>query len=797
MKASINWLREYTDIPRDSARVQRELILTGTAVESVERLDGGMENVVVGRVLSCRDHENSDHLHVCTVDVGGEAPLQIVCGAPNVREGILVPTALVGARLPGGTEIRAGKLRGVESFGMLCSATELNIPQELYPSVGPAGLLILNEDYAPGTDVREVFGIMDEVLDVEVLANRPDCLSVWGLAREAAAVFGLPFRLPALDCHEAEGQRLEDYVKITVRDEDLCPRYAARVVRNVTVGPSPLWLRAYLHAAGMRSINNIVDITNFVMLETGHPMHAFDLDRVRGREIIVRRAEAGEKLTTLDKKEHVLSGGELLICDGEGPTGLAGIMGGLESEIEESTGTLLFECAAFDRSSIRLTARALGIRTESSGRFERGVNPRTVMQALDRACHLVEALQAGEVTGGCADLYPNPLAPVQIEASVRRIADRCGVDIPGEEMAGILRRLHFEAELSGDELRVTAPDFRQDIDQEADVCEEVLRMAGYDRIPVTLMRGEARQGFDSERRLRQKALGGLLNALGYDEIYNYSFFGRKQLESLRLADGDERLDALRIRNPLGEDTALMRTTLVPDMLKTLALNMTRGSEQALLYEFGTVFSKQSGENTPYDEQPWLCLGRCGQGSDFYSLRDTVLLLCERQGVKYSIGAKAEPYLHPGRSAAVTAGGRLIARLGEVHPAVAADYGLDGRAYVAEIDLDAFWAAATPMPAVKELPRMPAVNRDIALVLDANQELLPVMEAIRRAGGALLEDVRLFDVYRGSQLPGGKKSCAFSLSFRAADRSLEEKEITALMDKVQRSVKAQFGAEIRA
>lgn len=797
MKASINWLKDYTDLPESSAEVERRLILTGTAVESVEPLDGGIEKVVVGRVLSCRDHENSDHLHVCMVDAGAGEPLQIVCGAPNVKEGLLVPVALVGAKLPGGIEIKAGKLRGVDSFGMLCSSTELNIPQELYPSIGSAGLLVFNEEYAPGTDVRDVFGIRDEVVDVEVLANRPDCLSVWGLAREAAAVFGKPFRLPALDYREDDQDSIARHVKISVRDADLCPRYAARVVKNVRIAPSPLWLRAYLHAAGMRSINNIVDITNFVMLETGHPMHAFDLSRVRGAEIIVRRAEAGEKLTTLDEKEHALSGGELLICDSEGPTGLAGIMGGLESEIEESTKTLLFECAAFDRSSIRLTARALGIRTESSGRFERGVNPRTVMQALDRACHLVEELNAGEVVTGFVDLYENPLGPATVRASVKNIAGRCGVDIRSDEMVDILRRLHFEVLEEGDSLTVTAPDFRQDIEQEADICEEVLRMAGYDRIPATLMKGEARQGFDSESRLRKKALSSLLNGIGYDEIYNYSFFGQKQLDSLRLEEGDERLNPVRIRNPLGEDTALMRTTLVPDMLKTLALNMARGNEQALLYEFGTVFANRPHESSPYDEQPWLCLGRSGEGSDFYALRDAVLLLCERQGLKFAISARPENYLHPGRSAGISANGRLIARLGEVHPAVAAEYGMDTRAYVAEIDLRAFWAAATPMPAVKELPRMPAVSRDIALVIDNRQELLPVMEAIRRAGGALLEDVRLFDVYRGSQLAEGKKSCAFSLVFRAPDKSLEEKEITALMDKVQRSVKAQFGAEIRA
>ena len=797
MKTSLNWLRQYTDIPADAQQFQRDMIMTGTAVEGVEALDGGMSGVVVGRVVRCVPHENSDHLHVCMVDAGQGEPLQIVCGAPNVREGILAPVALVGARLPGGHEIKQGKLRGVDSHGMLCSATELNVPQELYPSVGAEGLLIFQEEYAPGSDVRPILGIDDHIVDVEVLANRPDCLSVWGLAREAAAVFDAPFRLPALD-YTQSSQRIEDMVSIRVDDPDLCPRYAGRVVTDVRIGPSPLWLRAYLHAAGMRSINNIVDITNFVMLETGHPMHAFDLDQVRGRQIIVRRAKPGETLTTLDEKQHTLTGSELMICDAQGPTGLAGIMGGLDSEITDNTHSILFECAAFDRTNTRMTARALGIRTEASGRFERGVNPLTVPQALDRACHLVEQLGAGQPTTGMLDLYPNPAQPATVTASVQRIAQRSGVDIPGEEMLALLRRLHFTAEVKGDELTATAPIFRQDIEGEADLCEEVLRLAGYDRIPSTLMRGEATPGGDSENRLRQKKLARLLGGLGYDEIINYSFFGQKQLDSLSLPQDDPRLNALRIRNPLGEDTALMRTTLAPDMLRVLALNMSRGTQQAMLYEFGTVFDAASPtQEGLIAERPCLCLGSYGDKESFYTLRDTVLALLQREGVAWDITARAEPYLHPGRSAVITGKEGIIARVGEVHPDTLDAYDMDGKAYLAEIDLEQLYRHARPMDQVRDLPRMPAVSRDIALVLDKGQELLPVMNAIRRAGGALMEDVALFDVYRGAQAGEGKKSAAFALTFRAADRTLEEQEIAALMDKVQRSVKAQFGAEVRS
>ena len=797
MKTSIEWLKQYTPIPEDLQQWQQDMIMTGTAVEGLQPLGEGLSGVVVGQVLTCVPHENSDHLHVCTVDAGQGEPLQVVCGAPNVAAGQLVPTALVGATLPNGLTIKAGKIRGVESQGMLCSATELNVPQELYPSVGEAGLLVFQEDHPVGADVKPILGLQDVVVDVEILANRPDCLSVWGLARESATAHDLPFSMPSTQFDEAQDS-IHDHVKIKSLNPELCPRYAGRVIKNVKIAPSPRWMQRALHAAGMRPINNIVDITNYVMLEAGHPMHAFDLDQVRGREIIVRKANPGESLTTLDGKHHVLNGNELMICDAQGPTGLAGIMGGLESEITEHTKEILFECASFDRTNTRITARGLGTRTEASGRFERGVSPRTVMTALDRACHLVQQLGAGEVVGGVIDLYPSPLSPVTVKGSVQRIARLSGVDISGQEMVQLLRRLGFVVALSGDELTATAPDWRQDIEQEADLCEEVLRLAGYSRIPSTLLRGETTAGFDSPARQQQRILSRLLNGLGYDEIINFSFFGQKQLDSLGLPADDPRLAAVQIRNPLGEDTALMRTTLAPDMLKVLALNMNHGNAEALLYEYGALYDPRTlTEDGLPTERAALSLGCYGKEQSFYALRDTVLTLLRQQGTSFSIDAGQEPYLHPGRTAVITASGQRIAVIGEVHPSTAEDYGMDERAWMAEIDLDALAAAAQPMEKVQDLPRMPAVSRDIALVLLESQQLLPVMEAIRRAGGKTLEDVQLFDVYRGAQLGEQKKSAAFSLTLRAPDRTLTEQEIAALMDKVQRSVKAQFGAEVRS
>lgn len=797
MKVSLNWIRQYTDIPLSPEAYMNRMIMTGTAIDALENLDKGLENVVVGRVLRCEKLAGSDHLSVCQVDAGCREPLQIVCGAPNVKAGMVAPVALPGARLPGGMAIKKGKIRGVESHGMLCSADELDIPQHLYPSVGAEGLLVLPDDLAPGGSVSAALGLDDIVADFDILANRPDCLSVWGIARESAAALNTAFNMPEISFRETD-DRIEDHTRVTVEEPALCPRYAARVVKNVRIGPSPLWLRARLHAAGMRSINNIVDITNFIMLETGHPMHAFDLQHVKGRHIIVRKAQPGETLTTLDGKTHALIGDELLICDEGGPTGLAGIMGGLDSEITSDTREILFECAAFDRANTRITARRLGIRTESSGRFERGVSPCTVMTALDRACQMTEMLGAGDIVSGAIDIYPVPQAAAAVTGSVRSIQRLMGVDIPAEEMVSILRRLYFKADVSGDTLTATAPDFRQDIGHEADLAEEVLRMAGYDCIPSTRLRGETTQGGNSLSGRRRAKLAGLLSGMGFDEIMTYSFTGQRQLDMLGMDADDKRQRPFRIINPLGEDTAVMRTTLAADMLRVLATNMNHGNGDAALYEFGTLFDfdSRTDEGLPM-ETPSLALGCYGAGADFYALRDTVLTLLNREGVAWDIQPGGEPWMHPGRCAQITAGGETVAVVGEAHPDVADRFALTERAFVADVYLDRLYRHAKPLDTVNDLLRTPAVGRDIALVLPEGQPLLPVQQAICRAAGDLLEDVRLFDVYRGAQAGEGKKSAAFAMTFRAPDRTLTEQEITALMDRIVRSVTAQFGAEVRS
>ncbi len=797
MKLPMQWIKEYAPIPVDAKTYQDRMIWTGTAVEGVEALGEDIENVVVGRVLAVDKVEGSDHLHVCSVDAGQGAPLQVVCGAPNVTPGILVPVALEGAKLPGGVRIKKGKLRGVVSEGMLCSATELNVPQEMYPSVGDAGLFIFHEEYPLGTDVKTIFGLDDTVIDFEILANRPDCLCAWGVARETAVAFKTSFKKPDITVKEADGS-VHDHVKVTVEDTDFCPRYVARVVKNVRVGPSPLWLRKYLFGAGMRSINNVVDITNFVMLETGHPMHAFDLGRVRGGEIIVRKASAGETIMTLDGKERALTGIELLICDGEGPTGVAGIMGGEESEITEETKALMFECAAFDRTGTRLAARSLAMRTEASSRFEKGVCPKTALEAMQRACQLVNLLDAGDVVPGIIDVYPNPQKPQVIHASLNRIAGRTGVNIPAQTMVDILKSLYFEVAVNGDEIDVSVPAFRQDVEGEADLSEEVLRIFGYGSIPATRLRGEATPGGRSEAMRFRDALGIKLNGMGFSEIMNFSFISFKALEKLKLPAGDGRNKPLMLLNPLGEDTRVMRPSLAPGMLQTLALNMNRGNEKAWLYEIAAVFDahRPTAEKLP-TETPTLCIGMYGGGADFYTLRGAVQALLMGLGIKTETVPGGESYHHPGRCARLMMGGQTLAVLGEVHPDTMEEFDMPERALIAEIDLSLTQALAVPMGDVKPLPRYPAVSRDLALVMADSQPVGPVMAAMEKAAGALLEECRMFDVYRGAQLGEGKKSVAFSLTFRATNHTLTEAEITAAMEKVLKACASEYGAVIRS
>ena len=795
MKLAMNMIREYAEIPVTPKEYESRMIMSGTAVEGVDDVSGGIEKVVVGRVLTCEDVEGT-HLHQCTVDVGGEEPLHIVCGAPNVKPGVLVPVALDGSKLPGGIKIKKGKLRGMVSEGMLCAATELKVPQELYPSVGDEGLLIFNEDYPVGSDIRPILGIDDYAVDFEILANRPDCLSAIGIARETAAALGTTFKKPDTTVVEAGGD-INNEVSVRVDDAEGCPRYAARVIKNVRIAPSPMWMRKYLHAAGLRSINNIVDITNYIMLEYGHPMHAFDLSKVRGRQIIVRRAAEGEKLTTLDGVERDLRTADLVICDAEGPTGFAGIMGGEESEITEGTTEVMFECAAFDRTGIRLSGRAHGMRTESSGRFERGVCAATVMEALDRACHLVNELDAGDVVSGCIDLYPAPKPQQTIVADPERIRIRAGVQIPDEAMLEILNKLFFQAEMVDGKIVVKVPAFREDLDGEADICEECLRMYGYEHIGATPLHGLTTQGGVSPMKALKNRLGKILQGLNYLEIMNFSYVGVKEIAKLELPQDDWRMDPMPIRNPLGEDTAVMRPTLVGSMCKTLSYNMNHATEAANLYEMAAIFDHHNltAEGLPTETQT-LCLGSYGENADFFSVRSAVEALLNAYGIRCEVEAGGEVYHHPGRCAKLVRGNQVFAVIGEVHPTVRENFDMPKRAVIAEVNLQQLLEMGKPMGEMKPLPRFPAMSRDLALVMKDSVLVGPLMADMRKAAGNLLENIEMFDVYRGAQIGEGNKSVAFSLTFRASDRTLTDEEVLKAMDKVMKVCAEKHEAVIR-
>ncbi len=796
MNIPISWINEYTDIPVSTEQYTQRMIMTGTGVEGVEVTGSHFSKVVVGKIESVVKHENSDHLLICQINVGDKT-LQIVTGAPNVFEGAYVPVALVGSVLPSGLKIKRGKLRGVESEGMLCSGSELEIPESLYSHSGDEGILIFNEPHEPGTDVKEVFGLGDEVIEFEILANRPDCLSVWGIARESAAALGTHFVKPEISVQESQQGNISDLVEIKVLDNELCPRYCAKVIRNVKIGQSPMWMRRYLYASGVRPINNIVDITNFVMLETGHPMHAFDLDKVRDGKIIVRRAAEGEELTTLDDKEHTLNNQMLVIADADKATGLAGIMGGGDSEITEATSTVLFECAAFDRASTRITARTLGIRTESSGRFERGVCPDTVMEALLRACQLVNELECGEVVPGVYDHYPNPQEERVVCANVERIRKRTSVDVPPETMVDLLDSLEIQTELDGENLKCHIPQHRLDLETEADISEEVLRLYGYDKIPSTMLSGGGQIGGRNERqKLRDKVRDTLVGMNAY-EAMNFSFIGPRWLENLRIPTQDVRLNPIKVRNPLGEDTSVMRTTLVPSLLSNLALNNNRGNENVRMFEIAPVFIPR--ENDLPKEALTVCIGLYGDDADFYTIKDMVMCLLNRFGIVPRTMPGGDMYYHPGRKAVMILpqSAVQIAQLGEMHPDVVEKFEINRRVYLAEIDLEAVLFNAVPQPETKPLPKFPAVDRDLALVVSADTLVGPIIETIRTAGGRLLEEVKVFDVYQGLQLGSDKKSVAFSVRLRAQDRTLTENEISKAMENILKACEERHDAVLRS
>ena len=799
MLLSRKWLNEFVPVDVDDRTFAEDMTLSGSKVEITEIEGEEISNVVVGRVVEIKRHENSDHMWICQVDVGEEAPIQIVTGAQNVSQGDLVPVAKHNSTLPGGVKITKGKLRGEKSNGMLCSYKELGMTDNDWPYSIVDGIFLLNsdpdlkaKDLKPGDDIRTAIGLDDHVVEFEITPNRPDCLSVIGLAREAAVTYGKTMAKHEPVVKGGGVGNLTELLDVETPATDLCPRYTARMVRNVKIGPSPKWMRDRLRASGVRPINNIVDITNYVMLEYGQPMHAFDYRYVNGGKIVVRRAEDGETLTTLDGNVRQLNSSMLVIADEHRAVGLAGIMGGENSEIVEDTVDVVFESANFNGVSVRRTASALGMRTDASSRYEKGLDMMNTIKAVERACELVELLGCGEVVDGVMDVVAKEKAPTCVKLEPEKINALLGTELSEDLMREILVSLGFI--LNGDDIYV--PSWRGDVEHYSDIAEEVARFYGYNKIPCTLMRGETTRGGFSEQQRFDRAIGGAARALGYDEIITYSFISPTYYDKIRMPKDSSLRNSLKILNPLGEDTSIMRTTILPSMLEIIARNHSYRNKSARLYELGKIYLPR--EDGLADEPKYLSLGAYGDGVDFFSFKggiETLLHELRITDVKYVACTDNDSY-HPGRCAKVYAGETYLGVFGQIHPLVAANYGMDTEVYTAELSFDAMYEKRGDIPVYQPLPKFPAVTRDIAVVCDEAVTVGALEESIRRGAKGLLKDVSLFDIYRGPGVAIGKKSVAFNLVLRADDRSLTGEEADEDVQSILAALKADHNAVLR-
>ncbi len=793
MKVPMSWFGDYTDMsgitPEEYARV---LTMTGSKVEGTENLGAEINNVVAGKILEIKPHENSDHLVICQVDAGGAAPIQIVTGAPNVKVGQTVPVALHKSTLPGGVKITKGKLRGVMSEGMMCSHEELGITPEDLGYEPEYGILILDDEIKAGTDIKDVFGLNEDVIEYEITSNRPDCFSVIGLARETAVSFKRPFKVEKPTFSVCD-DTIDAHLSVEVQDKEKCLRYSARMVKDVKIAPSPKWMRDRLKASGIRAINNIVDITNYVLLEYGQPMHAFDLRDLAGGKIIVRRADEGEIIKTLDEQDRKLTNDDLVIADGERAVAVAGVMGGFNSEVKPDTATVIFESATFNGASVRRTAQRIGLRTESSSRYEKGLDPNNTIPAVERACQLVEMLGCGKVCDGCVDIIGHIPEQPKMAFRPNKINAFLGTDIPTEDMVKILTDL--EVQVDTEAMTLVPPSFRPDLVGEADIAEEIARFYGYDKIPTTLLSGDTTTGGRTFEQSVCEKIGELLTGQGMYEICTYTFTSPTVFKKLNIADDSPLRNVVKISNPLGEDTSVMRTTTLGSMMETLARNYNRRNPEARLYEIGKIYIP-TGEILP-DEPEIIMLGMYG-GCDFYDLKGVCETLLDGLGIKDAEykAVKDNPSFHPGRTAAVYAGGVCLGTLGQIHPTVVKNFGMNTPVYAAELDLAKVIAAMNTDVKYKRLPKFPSVTRDIAVIVDKNVPVADIEAVIKKSGGNILESVTLFDVYEGAQIPEGKKSAAYSAEFRAADRSLTGDEVNAVFDKTVKALKDELGAELR-
>ena len=809
MRTSLKWIKDL--VPGIEDLTPQEYLdamtLSGSKGEYYVELDKNLENIVVGQILKIEKHPDADKLVICQVNVGQEEPVQIVTGAPNVFEGAVVPVVLAGGKVAGGHDgstppeegikIKKGKLRGVPSNGMMCSIEELGSSRDMYPDAPENGIYIFKnrEDIKPGDNAVKALGLDDAVIEYEITSNRVDCFSILGIAREAAVTFDKPFCPPVVE-PTGNDEDVNDFISVEVKDTELCPRYTARVVKNIKVGPSPEWMQRRLAAQGIRPINNIVDITNYVMEEYGQPMHAYDLSTIAGQKIIVRRAEDNEKFVTLDGQERTLDSSMLMICDAEKPVGIAGIMGGENSMITDDVDAILFEAACFDGTNIRLSGKKLGMRTDAQSKFEKGLDPNNASAAIDRACQLIEVLGCGEVVGGMVDVYGKVKEPHEIPFQPERINRLLGTDLSAEQMLDYFKSL--ELEYDADRNVMIIPTFRQDLLGTADLAEEVARFYGYSNIPSTLPSGESTSGKVSFKHRVEDVAKETAEFCGFSEGMTFSFESPKVFDKLRLDADDPLRQAITIANPQGEDYSIMKTTPLNGMLVSLARNFNRRNKDVKLYEMAKIYLPKSLPLTEYaDERVQFTLGFYGEG-DFFTMKGVVEEFLERAGmhdiVDYDPNA-GKNFLHPGRQANIIYQGKVIGYMGEVHPEVCENYDMKTRAYIAVLDMPVITEMATFDRHFKGIAKHPAVNRDISMVVKKDILVGQIEKVIREKGGHHLESYHLFDIYEGSQIKAGYKSVAYSITFRANDRTLEEKDITAAMDKIIAGLE-DLGIELR-
>ena len=805
MNTSLSWIKTYVpDLDVTAQEYTDAMTLTGTKVEGFTELDADLDKIVIGQIDKIEKHPDADKLIICQVNIGTES-VQIVTGAPNVKEGDKVPVVLDGGRVagghdgkmtPGGIKIKKGKLRGVESFGMMCSIEELGSTREMYPEAPEYGIYIFLEDAVVGESAVKALGLDDVVFEYEITSNRVDCYGVLGIAREAAATFQKKFCPPIVEVKEND-EKASDYVKVTVEDPELCPRYCARVVKNVKIGPSPKWMQRCLASNGIRPINNLVDITNYVMEEFGQPMHAYDLDTIANQEIVVRRAGKDEKFVTLDGQERIMDENVLMICDGEKAVGIAGIMGGENSMITDDVKTVLFEAACFDGTSIRLSSKRIGLRTDASGKFEKGLDPNNAQAAIDRACQLMEELGAGEVVGGMVDVCSETREPSRVKFEPEKINKLLGTSLTKEAMIDYLGRVELAYDEKTDE--IVAPTFRQDIHCNADVAEEVARFYGYDKIPMTLPTGEATTGKLPFKLRIQEVARDIAEYCGFSEGMSYSFESPKVFDKLCIPEDSDLRKVITISNPLGEDYSIMRTSTLNGMLASLSTNYNRRNKDVRLYELGNIYLPKSLPVTELpDERTMFTLGMYGKG-DFFDMKGVCEEFFEKIGMKKKVTYdpnSGKPFLHPGRQANMIYEGKVVGYLGEVHPAVADNYSIGEKAYIAVIDILDVLEFAGFNHKYTGIAKYPAVTRDLSLVVPHAVLAGQIEEIFDQRGGNILESYQLFDIYEGAQIEKGFKSMAYSLVFRAHDKTLGENEISAAMKKIMNGLNG-LGIELRS